>query len=475
MAEKVSFGPWDPDCRVALVCGGGPAGLLTACVLAKHGYKVHVFEKREDPTKARPGRSWRIVLQQRGVEALKLANLDVASANVGLRVHGAMIHNSRGKRELPYNPDVACMGVDRTDLMKALLGKIRFAGGPNLHFESSFVKLSADTDFVEFSGPLRGPQGPWALLVAADGEHSAVRAELVNHHGFVKPDVTASGKDYIQISVPGKEMEDIGLGSKHVNVFSDMPADAQLILTARAGGTVGGVLVLNDEGANSFKAFRELNDAEFKTAMQKYFTKEGMKIVDIAYDGKFQDYFKNAEVFPGNATTHCSCFDAAGGRVLILGDAAHSMTAALGQGCNTALEDVSVLDALLREGIPCSKLAEEFTKRRHEDVAAVLDMSVNAFPKTKVGFLKFIMTILLVDKIYAVLPRHFPQPSRRLIATDAPFKEVRRRKEFEEKFFTACCCAAFAGLAKVLAPPVVAKGAGIASCFAFLSAAARVK
>jgi kynurenine 3-monooxygenase len=47
-------------------------------------------------------------------------------------------------------------------------------------------------------------------------------------------------------------------------------------------------------------------------------------------------------------TTRCSRYHH-GDSVLIIGDAAHSVSASIGQCCNAALEDVAIVDKLLDE------------------------------------------------------------------------------------------------------------------------------
>lgn len=88
-------------------------------------------------------------------------------------------------------------------------------------------------------------------------------------------------------------------------------------------------------------------------------------------------------------------------RVVILGDAAHSMVPFFGQGLNCGLEDVRVLDIILREegvqaarpiacaedaktngedfGVVDSKLARalrRYTERRYDDLLAISDLSL---------------------------------------------------------------------------------------------------
>ena len=79
-------------------------------------------------------------------------------------------------------------------------------------------------------------------------------------------------------------------------------------------------------------------------------------------------------------------------RVVILGDAAHSMVPFYGQGLNCGLEDVRVLDVLLKDaGVDPTELTsssgnaidlrlsaalKKYTETRHGDLVAICDLAM---------------------------------------------------------------------------------------------------
>ena len=76
-------------------------------------------------------------------------------------------------------------------------------------------------------------------------------------------------------------------------------------------------------------------------------------------------------------------------RVVIIGDAAHAMVPFYGQGLNCGLEDVRVLDIILRaDGVdPTTKVEGEdkrllaalarYTESRHADLLAISELAMN--------------------------------------------------------------------------------------------------
>ena len=76
-------------------------------------------------------------------------------------------------------------------------------------------------------------------------------------------------------------------------------------------------------------------------------------------------------------------------RAILLGDAAHAMVPFYGQGLNCGLEDVRVLDILLREaGVDpraqfdgedpaLARALERYSQTRHEDLVAICELAMD--------------------------------------------------------------------------------------------------
>ncbi|MGL6338560.1 MAG: FAD-dependent oxidoreductase, partial [Waterburya sp.] len=98
-----------------------------------------------------------------------------------------------------------------------------------------------------------------------------------------------------------------------------------------------------------------------------------------------------------------------GDRVLILGDAAHAVSPSLGQGCNSAMEDVFVLDKLLDEYQDnWAEALPQYTQRRVPDIHALSELSQYFFPLSKILFVELLLRRNLGRIAHKLLPQYFP-------------------------------------------------------------------
>lgn len=150
--------------------------------------------------------------------------------------------------------------------------------------------------------------------------------------------------------------------------------------------------------------------------------------------------------------------------VILVGDSGHGMWPALGQGCNTALESVSVLvDAIeavcgtgnaifssgagVREVDAWSKtsgersrlIGEEYQGLRHEDVLAIVDMTFGGIGGRRVRgaqnankmYMLQVFTMMLLHKLsYGVVPP--PALIRVASGDDAPFATLAWQQKVEK-------------------------------------------
>lgn len=342
--------------KVAVV-GAGVVGLAAAIQLAKAGVEVDFFEQKPELSTLGSG----ISLQGNALRVFDALGVwdDVSAAGYafeGLTLRapgpGAII-----VAELPEvktgGPDYpAGMGMARPDLTRILFAHAARAGA-RAHFGAAVTGLRQDDRQVELEvgGAIAGT---YDLVIGADGLNSTVRA-LIGIE--TRPEPTGMGAWRAFVSRP----DDV--------VHSELYYGGPVYI---AGYT--------PTGENTMYAFL------VEAAADRFgLTDEaGARIMldeSRAYDGPWNEVRADLETgAPTNYTwftKHLVPDSWNRGRVVIIGDAAHSCPPTIAQGAAQGLEDAFVLTELLRQRDAVdSSLWDDFHARRLPRAQAVVDASV---------------------------------------------------------------------------------------------------
>ena len=87
------------------IIGAGLVGSLLSVYLSKRGYRVSVFERRNDlrVRNRDQGRSINLALSTRGIRSLEQVGLEEAVKELAIPMHGRMMHDKQGNLSfLPY-------------------------------------------------------------------------------------------------------------------------------------------------------------------------------------------------------------------------------------------------------------------------------------------------------------------------------------------------------------------------------------
>jgi 2-polyprenyl-6-methoxyphenol hydroxylase-like FAD-dependent oxidoreductase len=339
-----------------LVVGSGLAGAATAIHLAKAGVAVDLIEIKPDVAALGSG----ITLQGNALRELKALGVwdQVQAAGYAFDVTGFRAPDPAGTVlfEVPDaktgGPDLpAVMGMPRPELAHILADRATEVG-VKLRLGTTFTELTQDDAGVDvtFSD---GSTGRYHLVVGADGVRSYTRRAL------------------------GINLETKSVGMGIWRAFGPRPAS--VTRTDLIYGGPSYIAGYCPTGEDSLYAYI-VEDAQDRSALSPEEQLATMKQLSQAYHGPW-DEIRESLTDPARVNytwfeTHVLPAPWNRGRVVLIGDAAHTCPPTIAQGGAMALEDAVVLAELLVERDTLDQdLWDAFTDRRFERAKTVVDAS----------------------------------------------------------------------------------------------------
>ncbi|MBG0568565.1 FAD-dependent monooxygenase [Actinoplanes aureus] len=343
-----------PAVRNVLVVGGGAAGAAAAILLAEGGVSVDLVDCKPDVSAVGSG----ITLQGNALRVLReLGVWDQVKAGgyefdtLGLRAPdpaGSLIAELTDLRT--GGPDLpATLGMYRPALARILIDRAA-AAGAKVRFGTRPAALSPDGE-VTFAD---GTSQTYDLVVGADGIRSWTRRQL--------------GIDC--------EPQPVGMGIWRT--FTRRPPSVTRTDLYYGGPAyIAGYCPTGEDTIYAYLV-EDVRDRSGLSPEEKLATMRGLA---GAYHGPW-DEIRDGLTDP--ATVNYTAFESHvldgpwnRGRVVLIGDAAHSCPPTLAQGAAQALEDAAVLAGLLlRDSEVTDSLWQEFTARRLERAKTVVEASL---------------------------------------------------------------------------------------------------
>ncbi|HYP98327.1 MAG TPA: FAD-dependent monooxygenase [Polyangiaceae bacterium] len=333
-----------PNHGTVLIAGGGIGGLALGCALQKAGIPFEIFERAPSLGAAGAG----IVMQTAAMFALRHLGLDEAVARVGHEAKrgtgknaaGTILHSTR--LDEFGAPSIA---IHRARLQATLLDAIDAA---RVHTGRELTGFEQDEQTVHalFSD---GSRASGALLIGADGLHSAVRRQLLGDTPLRYAGYTSwRGVTPIGGLSPAHEVIEIwGRGLR----FGIVPiADNETYWFAVANAPAGEKDADRATLLERFAAF-----GEPARALLEATPSERILRTDI-HDRKPVSTWSKA-------------------RVSLLGDAAHPTTPNLGQGGCMAIEDAVVLAHCLNKHATLAEALGAYERKRVEHTSKIVNAS----------------------------------------------------------------------------------------------------
>ncbi|EHU2110032.1 FAD-dependent urate hydroxylase HpxO [Acinetobacter baumannii] len=325
-----------------VIIGAGMGGLTTGIALKKFGRQVRIFEQTEKilPVGAA------ISLWSNGVKCLNYLGLTEKIAKLGGQMDDlAYVDGLTGDvmTQFSLRPLIEEVGqrpypVARADLQNMLMDEF---GRDQIYLGKKMVSLEDKTDFVEVHFA-DGSSTQADLLIGADGTHSLTRAYVlgqqvqrryagyVNWNGLVEiSEDLAPAQQWTTYVGEGKRASLMPVADGKFYFFLDVPLPAGL----------------------------DNNRDEYKKLLKQYFVDWCQPVQQLIerLDPQKTNRVEIHDIEPFNQFYK--------GRVVILGDAAHSTTPDIGQGGCQAMEDA----IYLARSLQINTLGLEDALRRYQN------------------------------------------------------------------------------------------------------------
>ena len=352
-----------------IVIGGGPAGLASAIFLSKKGYKVSIFEKNSN-LEQKIEESYPIGINPRGMRVLEklegLVERDLNNNDNNNNVEGekkeenvlsTLIRDMKrdvieGWNIYVYGWKVASVksgttcGATRGGVVQSLYHVAQKEENITFHFEHKLNKVNFDTKELTFEKEGEEKEevvvgGEGSRVIAGDGVWSKVRRELERH------------SDEKQENLQKATLHP--WGSHFRLLFTSPDADEKIPLSGAYHHILTGTYLARVDDKRwvicmqlkeTDKGWKELTSYEASEGNIKKLKKTVLDKIPFANDVVPEEEYTNffsRRMFTG-AVVHSS-FLQYKDWVAFLGDSAHSVLPATGEGVNSALEDASVLNS----------------------------------------------------------------------------------------------------------------------------------
>lgn len=351
--------------RVAIV-GGGPGGLALARILHVHGIATTVFE-RDAHALDRPQGGTLDLHEESGLFALERAGLTGAFLDVArYEDQGDRLLDRTGQVHFEYEEagDGNRPEVDRTAL-RALLVDALPQGC--IHWDSAVSDVTASTD-GQWNVMITGrAEGPFDLVVGADGTWSRVRPLLSTY----KPQY--SGLTFIEFGIDDIDRRFPPLSKLVGRGKVGIHGEGREIIAQRNGNAhVRGYAIFRVPADWAQRRFDFSSPTLVRAELLREFEDFADEIRDLFRAANDNFVARQIHALPvGHRWTHRP-------GLTLVGDAAHVMPPFGGEGVNAALLDAASLAQRLLEGTDVSSAVSAFEEDMFNRVEEAASESADA-------------------------------------------------------------------------------------------------
>lgn len=423
------------------IIGAGLAGSLLSIILAKRGFQVEIFEKRQDmrTQKVEAGRSINLALSHRGLKGLERAGIGNEILQEAIPMYGRVLHALNGQlTSVPYGKDTTefINSISRSGLNIALLNLAEKFENITINFAHELVEVDLDTQNYTFENKNNQTKKVHFAqkVLAADGAGSLLRNAIKNKIDF-QENIDFLPHGYKELHIPSTENNGFQIEKNALHIWPR--GQYMLIALPNLDGSFTCTLFFPNHGENSFDTLN--NDEKVKDFFEKNFADTIDLIPNLV-----NEFQKNPVGMLG--TVRCKPWNFED-KVLLLGDAAHAIVPFYGQGMNCAFEDCVFLDDLIQEyyqdNNPKSWLDifEKFNELRPKQANAIADLALENFYEMRDGtaepaFLRKRELEHLLENNYA---DYHSKYSLVTFHPEVPYADAHRIGNFQDNFLLELC------------------------------------
>jgi len=453
------------------IVGGGLVGALEACLLAKRGFKVTLFEARHDGRNEPSyyGRSINLAISHRGISALKRLDLEHIVEEKGVPMKARMIHNLKGNQSpIPYDPEGRCIhSIERAGLNNFLLNKAEQVFKVDIKFNHKLVDMNADAGELTFR--LKDSNGDssaassdnqdhdklsdqlfcykFDLILGCDGARSTVRS-LLARQSPLELNQSFIEHGYLELRIDPNEDGTYKMAPNYLHIWPR----GQYMMIALPNKDFSFTCTL-------FMPYDILNQICDPEEALRFFKRNFPDSIDLIGAQRIKETL--SQIRPSALISiKCKPYHYKD-KIALLGDAAHAMVPFYGQGMNCGFEDCLVLDELLDiyvgkgtgtvssgdigeiagfnlEGL--SETLDEYNRRRCPNGQSMCDLAMYNYIEMRdlVNSLSFRVRKKLDDFLYRLFPKRWVPLYTMVTFTRTPIHECVQRRAAQDKIISTC-------------------------------------
>jgi kynurenine 3-monooxygenase len=413
------------------IMGAGLAGTIMAMYLARRGWNIDLYERRPDPrlTPAPGGRSINMTLAVRGIAAIS-GVLDINKVlELTLPLKGRMVHGLDGSLKFhPYgiNRDEVIYAVTRSLLNIRLIDIAEGYPNINIHFNSRCAAIDKKNWKVDICNEISGEHKYIFpdFVVGADGTFSTVRQQMHRNElaNFQQEYIECGYRELVFAAAPGKKFQ---MPNDVLHLWPR--GNSMLMAIPNLDGTFASNCILPFDGPGSFAAL------DAPDHVMSFFQSQFPDAVGLI-EGLPHSFLRNPPA--GFLTTRAQPWHYKG-RVVLIGDACHTVVPFYGLGMNAAFEDCALLSELLLKYNQTEHAFQEFERLRKADTDVLADLSIANFIelRDKVRSRPLIARKQVIGALHRAFPKRVVPLYTLMSHSTVPFAQVLARTKAQDRLY----------------------------------------